>query len=340
MFCTQCGAAVLSEHKFCTGCGTRVVGGSSESMPSRPAVAQTSPDSDAPVAPSTDTAIGTQGAAKNAIGGIAHFNQFADQNLSGAQAAKWTVAVVGCSAVLAVLASYSIRLLIFVLIWSGIAFAAKSRRLSYVIAIAGGLLGSMILSAFVIYFLQSAGMLQPPGQSNLASISAPSPIAQTPSQIAENSIASPIATADALVGEWSCRSNDGSSVTRERYSSDGTLFWQDEAKPNSDVPLFRAVTNSDGNYQLTGSTLSYELTRVRTEFAPEDAGIAQSLAATGIVTSVGGREVELKMQGYHGGSARISIEGDSMNFHVTSVVHDGVEESPNGESEVCSRVGR
>jgi|ERR1039458_7442124 hypothetical protein len=146
-------------------------------MPSRPAVAQTSPDSDAPVAPSTDTAIGTQGAAKNAIGGIAHFNQFAIQNLSGAQAAKWTVAVVGCSAVLAVLMSYSIRLLIFVLIWSGIAFAAKSRRLSNVIAIAGGLLGSMILTAFVLYFLQSAGMLQPPGQSNLASISAPSPIA-------------------------------------------------------------------------------------------------------------------------------------------------------------------
>ena len=33
MFCTKCGVNLTSDAKFCAGCGTKVVGGSSESMP-------------------------------------------------------------------------------------------------------------------------------------------------------------------------------------------------------------------------------------------------------------------------------------------------------------------
>lgn len=42
MFCTQCGAKLASDAKFCVGCGTRVLSGSPEGGPSSPATVEAS----------------------------------------------------------------------------------------------------------------------------------------------------------------------------------------------------------------------------------------------------------------------------------------------------------
>lgn len=159
-----------------------------------------------------------------------------------------------------------------------------------------------------------------PGNPTNQSASAAVPTASLASVQTSPSIAT------ALVGEWSCRDDNG-RITRERYSSDGTLFWQIEAKPNGEAPMDRATTKLDGTYEVSGNKLSFSMTRMRMEIAPED------------VASVGNSEIDTAMQG-SGGSAIISMDGNRMQFRTISHIKNGVESSRDSAPYMCSPVGR
>lgn len=223
-------------------------------------------------------------------------------------------------------------LVVFMLIWLGIALAARRRRFSNVIAIGGGFIGSFFATGFVTYSLVSAGIFHFSAENNSGSANTTSNTSTRPGVMGR------VDNATALVGEWSCKSDNG-RITRERYSSDGLFSWRMDANRNGDAPVDRAITKIDGNYQLSANKLIFSLTRLRLEFAPEDAVYAQSLSsAGGNFVLVGAREIETQQEG-SGGSAIIAIDGDNMQFRTISHIHNGVESSRDGPPDVCFRIG-
>lgn len=144
------------------------------------------------------------------------------------------------------------------------------------------------------------------------------------SQLAASAVPAAPNSAAAVVGEWSCQSDNG-SVTRERYSADGTMLWQTEGRPDGDVPMNRATTKLDGAYTVSGITLSFSMTRMRMEFAPED------------IASVGSSNIDTAMEG-SGGSAELSFDGSEMHFRTISHIKNGVESSRDGPTDVCLKI--
>jgi hypothetical protein len=86
MFCTKCGVNLTSDAKFCVGCGTKVMGGSSESIPSDHAALKTTPAFVEQVARTSGKA--------------------GQQHLSGAQALKWIGGVLGVGLIFGIGASF------------------------------------------------------------------------------------------------------------------------------------------------------------------------------------------------------------------------------------------